>query len=278
VHALFSLPHVPSTEPGRVVQLPPPTTRLPRAKPLPQAKPPTKWEQFAKIKGIQKRKRSRMVWDETLQKYMPRWGFKRAGSVDQVWAVEHKGEGADDPWTREERERKERVAKNEKQRQRNILRAAGGDRVPGTLDLTSVRPAKRLKRGAAKDDGEDAAEMAALGKSAPAAAKASHHVDVALQVAQRSTASMGIFDGELRNEPKRKLPRDAPRATAPPVDVKSERQFSLKLLKRIVGGDEGDEVDLSRAVSRVQAEKETARRDAKVVAARAGATKRRGKQ
>ena len=38
-----------------VVKLPEPTTRLPREKPPPKARPPTKWEQFAKLKGIQKK-------------------------------------------------------------------------------------------------------------------------------------------------------------------------------------------------------------------------------
>ena len=31
---------------------------------IPKAKPPTKWEQYARLKGIQKRKKGRMVWDE----------------------------------------------------------------------------------------------------------------------------------------------------------------------------------------------------------------------
>ena len=34
-----------------VAELPPPSTRLPREKPLPTPKPMTKWEQYAKEKG-----------------------------------------------------------------------------------------------------------------------------------------------------------------------------------------------------------------------------------
>uniref|UniRef100_A0A8C7ZTV0 Ribosome biogenesis regulatory protein n=1 Tax=Oryzias sinensis TaxID=183150 RepID=A0A8C7ZTV0_9TELE len=48
-----------------VAKLPEPTTRLPREKPPPKPKPPTKWEQFAKLKGIQKKKKTNLVWDET---------------------------------------------------------------------------------------------------------------------------------------------------------------------------------------------------------------------
>ena len=32
---------------------------------LPKPKPPTRWEAYAKLKGIQNRKKERMVWDKT---------------------------------------------------------------------------------------------------------------------------------------------------------------------------------------------------------------------
>eukprot|EP00964_Phaeocystis_antarctica_P154238 scaffold122837_cov78-Phaeocystis_antarctica.AAC.3 len=47
-----------------VIRLPPPVTQLPREKPLPEARQLTRWEKFAKEKGIVKHKRSKMVWDE----------------------------------------------------------------------------------------------------------------------------------------------------------------------------------------------------------------------
>jgi regulator of ribosome biosynthesis len=50
---LFSLSSTPDKE-GPLVQLPIPTTPIPREKPLPKAKPPTKWEVFAQSKGIKK--------------------------------------------------------------------------------------------------------------------------------------------------------------------------------------------------------------------------------
>lgn len=34
---------------------------------VPAAKKPTKWETFAKLKGIQKKKKTRMVYDEELK-------------------------------------------------------------------------------------------------------------------------------------------------------------------------------------------------------------------
>lgn len=58
-----------------MLELPLPRYRLPREKPIPEAKPQTKWEKFADMKGIQKRKRSRMVFDEDAQEYKPRFGY-----------------------------------------------------------------------------------------------------------------------------------------------------------------------------------------------------------
>jgi regulator of ribosome biosynthesis len=49
-----------------VIKLPPGTTRLPRAKPVPKAKELTKWEKYAKEKGITKRKKANAEWDEEL--------------------------------------------------------------------------------------------------------------------------------------------------------------------------------------------------------------------
>ena len=56
--------------------LPPPVTRLPRAKPLPAPKAMTRWEAYAKEKGITKRKRDRMIFDEEMQEWRPRYGYK----------------------------------------------------------------------------------------------------------------------------------------------------------------------------------------------------------
>mgnify|MGYP002789142185 FL=1 len=53
--------------------------RLPRQKPIPAARQPTRWEQFAKTKGIKKRrKRSGMQWNDRLGSYAARHGAKSA--------------------------------------------------------------------------------------------------------------------------------------------------------------------------------------------------------
>lgn len=77
--------------------LPPPTFRLPREKPLPVAKPPTKWEQYAKKKGIKDKKRGegKMVFDEASGEWVPKWGYKgknKDGEGDWLVEVDEKKE------------------------------------------------------------------------------------------------------------------------------------------------------------------------------------------
>jgi regulator of ribosome biosynthesis len=50
-----------------VAKLPAPTFLLPREKPLPKVKPLTKWQKFAREKGISRKKKSKLNWDETLK-------------------------------------------------------------------------------------------------------------------------------------------------------------------------------------------------------------------
>ena len=85
--ALFSLPTLSSSE-GPLAQLPPPTTHLPRTKPLPKPKPPTKWERFARSKGIQSRRRDKKIWDDERQSWIPRWGWKGKNKEETQWLHE----------------------------------------------------------------------------------------------------------------------------------------------------------------------------------------------
>lgn len=90
LNVLFTRPSKPiRNEVGRLIELPEPSLRIPREKPLPKPKPLTKWEKFAKAKGIQKQKRSRMVYDEELDGWAPRWGYKKANDEMRQWLVEH---------------------------------------------------------------------------------------------------------------------------------------------------------------------------------------------
>lgn len=65
-------------KPKDTVKLPAPLIKLPRSKPVPKPKPLTKWEKYRVEKGLPPRqKRSRMVFSELAQDWVPRWGKGR---------------------------------------------------------------------------------------------------------------------------------------------------------------------------------------------------------
>ncbi len=72
--------------------LPSPSTILPREKPLPKKKVETKWERFAKAKGISHVNKEKDVWDDERQMFVPRWG--RGGKnkdTEEAWIRVIKG-------------------------------------------------------------------------------------------------------------------------------------------------------------------------------------------
>lgn len=93
---LFALPSE-AAPVGRIATLPPPTTVLPREKPIPKAKPPTKWELFAQRKGIEKRKRSKLEWDEASGEWRRRYGYKRANDEAAMPIIEARADDAVSP-------------------------------------------------------------------------------------------------------------------------------------------------------------------------------------
>lgn len=111
-----------------LLQLPEPTTALPREKPLPKPKPPTKWEKFAAKKGIKpKAKTGKMVYDEASGEWVPKWGYKgKNKQVDDQWLVEmddkkkDTGEELIDPRSLSRTERKDLVKKNQRQQKKNL--------------------------------------------------------------------------------------------------------------------------------------------------------------
>lgn len=132
-----------------LLSLPPRSTALPRHKPLPTPKPPTKWELFARKKGIgkfntkpgaalaDKERRKNLVYDEEKGDWVPRWGYKgknKSGEDDWLVEVDEK------QWKKEEgllaegrsirgegrRERVEKIKRNERKMRANERKARKG--------------------------------------------------------------------------------------------------------------------------------------------------------
>ncbi|KAF6762029.1 ribosome biogenesis regulatory protein-domain-containing protein [Ephemerocybe angulata] len=190
--ALFSLPTSKSAD-GPLAQLPPRTYQLPRQKALPKPKPPTKWERFAAAKGISHVKRDKKEWDEERQEWVNRWGKDgKNRRVEEQWLTEVKRNADPDhnPQLAARHERKERIAKNEKQHLANLARASGSS------------------------------------ASGPSSRKA--ELEKSIATTRASTASMGKFDRKLDGEKKlRGVKRKFDPAERSVVD---EQKSALKLI------------------------------------------------
>ncbi|XP_015239847.1 PREDICTED: ribosome biogenesis regulatory protein homolog [Cyprinodon variegatus] len=200
-----------------VAKLPEQTTRLPREKPPPKPRPPTRWEQFAKLKGIQKKKKTNLVWDETAKEWRRRWGYKRANDDTKEWLIEVPGSSDpnEDQFAKRNKAKKERVAKNEFNRLKNIARAMK-IKTPGVGLL-------------------------------PKAQQSKDELLKAVSVAKTSTASVGRFQDSL---PKEKPPKNSgkKRKFDPLIgDFSSEKQKQLELLQ--VMGNKTPKLDLTKAVN-----------------------------
>eukprot|EP01029_Cantina_marsupialis_P001700 TRINITY_DN11507_c0_g1_i1.p1 TRINITY_DN11507_c0_g1~~TRINITY_DN11507_c0_g1_i1.p1 ORF type:complete len:265 (+),score=66.71 TRINITY_DN11507_c0_g1_i1:35-796(+) len=117
---IFKLP-IKKTELGPQAILPKPTTKIPREKPCPKPKEPTRWEKFASERGIKKRKRERMVFDEDADEFRPRWGYKRANDQIGEAILETKADGMD-PFTKLKLEKQKRVIENQMNQLKNLKR------------------------------------------------------------------------------------------------------------------------------------------------------------
>lgn len=215
INKIFTLPITPSPEHGPLATLPAFTTRLPREKSMPKPKPLTKWEKFAKQKGIQSRKKDKMVFDENTQEWVPRWGYKGANKdLEDQWIHELKNNGQNDldPAKTAKNERLAKIKKNEKQRMGNMARAASSSAAATVKGGLGDANAAKLARAAAREK-----------------RKAELEADVLRSRA--STASLGRFDKTLKGEAKQK---GIKRKFDPnEKDTREERQGNLALLEKL---------------------------------------------
>ncbi|KAI1813002.1 ribosomal biogenesis regulatory protein [Poronia punctata] len=116
INQLLTTCPISSTQQGVLLSLPPSTTPLPREKPMPEPKAPTKWEQFAAKRGIkpktreQNRMRGQKYNEETGQ-WEKTWGYNKDGRIDR----KEKGMVQQD-WLVEVDEKKEQEEKDSKKK------------------------------------------------------------------------------------------------------------------------------------------------------------------
>lgn len=196
-----------------VAKLPKPILRLPRAKAIPKPKAPTKWEAFAAKKGIQNRKKDKLVYDEASGEWRPRFGYKSAKnqSADD-WMVEDKpGADPEELLNASRVAKKERVAKNEYQRLRNIARSTG---IKVANNVDSVAPAEAIRPG----------EKPVV-----------NQLEKAASLAKVSTASIGKFQEQASNEKPVKGVGGKKRKFEPnETNIDGEKNKNLKLAEEIL--------------------------------------------
>eukprot|EP00898_Chlorokybus_atmophyticus_P001475 jgi/Chlat1/2328/Chrsp17S02802 len=252
VAKLFALPSRPVDVGGRMVELPAPTFPLPRHKPLPRPKPPTKWERFAKEKGIVKRKRSKLEYDEKAAEWRRRYGYKRVNDEQEIPYIEAKASDVpgEDPFSKMRVDKKARVAKNQAQQLGNVKAAAkanGRSALPSTIALTSHIPVERgmpkAEPGRIKHDKRQLAQAASIAASA--------------------TASGGKFDKKLPGERPDLAQKGKRRKFAPTVEPRTARgeesKRMLSFVDSVLAKNSSDILDINKAVSTYNVESEQRR-------------------
>ncbi|KAJ5076810.1 ribosome biogenesis regulatory protein [Anaeramoeba ignava] len=214
------------TDTGVVIQLPDPTTKIPREKPVPEEKPLTKWEKFAREKGIKKRKKSRKVWDQNKQQWGYRSGYGKANNEMDEVIIEDKGEiEAEDPFLQRKQNKQKRIQQQKKNELMNIARSKNGKVAKQTervIEDLSKQAGKRLTR--------------------------KQRLQKMFRVVQQSTASHGLFDKRVKNEPKVKLSKKQQFNSVTEPDLKNETKNHLDVLDRIL--DHTDvSINLEKAIN-----------------------------
>ena len=230
---------------GAIVRVPRSKTPFPRQKRIPMAKQNTKWERFAKIKGIEKRKKSKKVWDEMSQSWKRRYGYKKANNDLSDWAIMAKSSDTpgEDPWQARKKGKKERVMKGAVQQMRNIddtqqylvQKGQGGKKTTN----------KREKRGGGGGGGGDS--------SSKTTTKAAF--DRALITSKYATASAGKFQKKLSHEPKEKHVFKKRDPVIQKGGASKEREKNMKAIDRIFKKDSILDVDKAISVNKLQNEK-----------------------
>ncbi|KAF8822325.1 ribosome biogenesis regulatory protein (rrs1) protein [Cardiosporidium cionae] len=208
VNKLFELP-IHSTEDGQFAALASKVAfDLPRCQPLPRSATLTRWETFAQEKRIEKRKRSRLVWDETTKDWAPRWGYKsrakNQGALEKYIELKPGQECTPDLF--EERSRGKQIHKTkQKMRElRNQMESSAASLPMGVPNLAKDVKNRKTSRP---------------------------HLNESMKRAQISTASRGKFDKTARGETQ-KPPK--PIIKAERKSFKEERSDYSKTLQRLL--------------------------------------------
>jgi len=198
--------------------------RLPRQRPIPKVKPETRWAKFMKERNMEKRKRSRLVFDEGTGDWKPRYGYKSANKNEKDFnGIMEVPDGSDsyaNLFDRASSEGKLNAAKQKMREVRNRVEAAGGRLKAAAPDLN-----------VGMRSGLDSVKRGAAG------------LKEALRRAQVSSGSLGKFDRVAPHEPTNLQPKR--RKVHNTGSISDERARYMKAAGSVLSGDGG--VDKNKA-------------------------------
>ncbi|KAL8508786.1 hypothetical protein ACS0TY_016123 [Phlomoides rotata] len=213
---------------------------------LPKPRPPTKWEQFAEKKGINKVNKEKLVFDEQTGTWKRRHGYDRVNDDNDIPIIEAKStdEPGTDPFTERRKEKKGRVEKQEKNRLHNLKQANKVGALPSHIQLAAtslpITGTKSMPKKVSKDELQNVAGLAAT-----------------------ATASGGKFDKKLPGEkpPKheKKYRKFLPAAEGSGMGA-MEKQQTEKVLSKLVSKHSHEILNVEKAVNMYNMKKEKSQR------------------
>jgi len=243
IAAIWSLPREASQNAGPLALLPAiAEIKTPRALPPPVPKGESRWDKFAKERGMApNRKRERKVFDEATGEWMYRHGYQRANKGPQEWPIMEVKRGADpfeDPWQAARDAKKARLDKNLKSRLRN-------EEDRGAVPRGTTRAAFKQK-ARSREEGRSENIPAGLpvdlttgkftGEIRNSVRRGKELTQGALLATQRSTASLGKFDKMREGEPERKAAMRRRQFEASTPARNTEKDRNMNILNRVING------------------------------------------
>jgi regulator of ribosome biosynthesis len=182
----------------------------------------TRWEKFAKAKGIQKKKKSTKIYDESIGDYKPKFGYgSKQVQDDWIMEVPRNIDPNTNMYEKANEEKKERVGKNQKRQQRNVE------------ERINTSQQNRLNKALKKQQ-----------------------VEKALRETKSSTASLGKFDKKLNNEEQVKLKRTQKRKFDDNTGNRGQEKENLnKIADKVLQGKPDKVLNVRKAVKQVSQKK-----------------------
>ena len=207
VSQIFQLPRE-QTDVGPIVRLDKleHVEQMPRKMPLPKPKVKSRWDKFAEERGISKKKRSRLIWDEASKDWVPRWGANSAKHKAEKhnWLVEVPLNSSQDPFEQKRLADQLVKAKQKLREARNKLEMKG-DRLPAGVNSSLIEGKKRGKET----------------------------LDEVLKRAQVSSGSAGKFDRRIQNE---KVVDQGKKKKLLSSNSSQEKSQALKIMNSVLKG------------------------------------------